>query len=62
MERELIVFNQKGTKYARLVLPELFYLQTEDEYIKKSLLTSNELDGMAIIIDWGNKDIICKRN
>lgn len=62
MDRELIVFNKEGTKVGRQILPELFYLQTEDDYIQKMLNTSGKLDGIAILIDWNNKEIICKRN
>lgn len=60
--KELIVFNQKGTQVSRLILPELFYMQTEDDYIKKTLNVSGKLDGIAILIDWDNRNITCKRN
>jgi hypothetical protein len=62
MERELIAFNKDGTKYGRLPMPDLIYLQTEQQYINKALLSCPKLDGMVILIDWNKKDIVCKRN
>lgn len=60
--RELIVFNKIGTKVGRMILPELFYMQTEDDYIRKTLNVSGKLDGIAILVDYEAKEIICKRN
>ena len=62
MAREVIVFNKKGDKVARLELPQLQYLQTEKEWIQKRLDRSPEMDGVVLIIDWVTQQITIIRN
>lgn len=58
--RQVFIFDEKGTEYSRLDLPEMFYLETEDDYIRK-MMKFSRLKGMAILIDWNAKTITSKR-
>ena len=60
--REIIAFNQSGTKYGRMSLPEVHYLISEEDYIEKALRNTGKLDGITLLINWETKDITCLRN
>jgi hypothetical protein len=57
-DREVIVFNKDGSKFGKMQLQQLYYLETEREWIQKRLDRSTQLDGLAFIIDWSKKEII----
>ena len=44
-----------------LDLPEMYYLDTEGEYVRKQLFRVSELDGMAFIIDWETRQLTSVR-
>ena len=54
--RQVFIFDKRGTQYARLDLPELFYLETEKDFINK-MLKFSRLEGMALLIDWDKKEV-----
>ena len=56
-KRQVYAFNKKGDKMSVLDLPDLFYLESEGEWVRKQLFRVPELDGMAFIIDWEIKEI-----
>lgn len=60
-DREVIAFDKKGDKFARLDLHSLYYLQTEKDWIMKLLNRAPDLDGIVITINWDTKEIICVR-
>lgn len=59
--RQIIVFNKRGDKTAKMDLQPLYYLETEKNWIMKRLARSPEMDGVAFIVDWDKKDIIMIR-
>jgi len=55
--KQVYAFNKKGDKMSVLDLPPLYYLDTENEWVRKQLFRVPSLDGMAIIIDWEARTI-----
>ena len=55
--KQVYAFNKKGDKMSVLDLPPLYYLDTENEWVRKQLFRVPELNGMAIIIDWETREI-----
>ena len=55
--KQVYAFNKKGDKMSVLDLPPLYYLDTENEWVRKQLFRVPELNGMAIIIDWDTREI-----
>lgn len=60
-DREVIAFDKKGTKYAKLPLYPLYYLESENEWIMKQLNRAQNLDGIVLTINWSTKEIKCVR-
>lgn len=56
-KRQAYAFNKKGDRMSVLDLPDLFYLESESEWVRKQLFRVPELDGMAFIIDWEAREI-----
>ena len=50
--KQVYAFNKRGDKMSVLDLSALYYLDTENEWVRKQLFRVPSLDGMAIIIDW----------
>lgn len=61
MEKELIVYTKNGDNYGSIVLPESYYLISENDWIQKTLSRSPHLDGIALLVDWDKKQITCIR-
>lgn len=61
-DRCCYAFNKEGTKMSVLDLPELYYLETEGEWVRKQLFRVPELDGMAFVIDWEKREITSVRH
>ena len=59
--RQAYAFNKKGDRMSVLDLPEMYYLDTEGEYVRKQLFRVPELDGMAFIIDWETRQLTSVR-
>ena len=55
--KQVYAFNKKGDKMSVLDLLPLYYLDTENEWVRKQLFRVPSLDGMAIIIDWEARTI-----
>ena len=55
--KQAYAFNKRGDKMSVLDLPPLYYLDTENEWVRKQLFRVPSLDGMAIIIDWETRSI-----
>ncbi len=55
-EIEVIAFNKKGDRVAKLVVPQLLYLKTAEEWIHNALERSPEMDGIVILVDWEKKE------
>ena len=60
-KRQAYAFNKKGDRMSVLDLPEMYYLDTEGEYVRKQLFRVPELDGMAFIIDWETRQLTSVR-
>lgn len=60
--RQAYAFNKEGTKMSVLDLPQLYYLETEGEWVRKQLFRVPELDGMAFVIDWEKREITSVRH
>src|SRR3990167_5887728 len=60
-KRQAYAFNKKGDRMSVLDLPEMYYLDTEGEYVRKQLFRVPELDGMAFIIDWEARQLTSVR-
>ena len=54
--RQVYLFSKKGDKYGVMDLPELYYLETEKEWIQKRI-DKSPMDGMALLIDWEERSI-----
>ncbi len=55
--KQAYAFNKKGDKMSILDLPPLFYLDTENDWVRKQLYKVPTLDGMCFIIDWDAREI-----
>ena len=55
--KQALVFNKRGEKMSIMDLPQLFYLDTENEWVRKQLFRAPALDGMCLIINWETREI-----
>lgn len=56
--KEILIFNQKGTKYGKMPVPPLVYLKTEKEWIDNAVLRAHsDFDGAVLLIDWERRTI-----
>ena len=55
--RQAIAFNKRGDRAAQIVLQDMYYLESEKEYINKRLFRQPHLDGIVLIVDWSNQKI-----
>ena len=59
---EVYVFNKRGDKMGRITVPNMLYLETETDWIRKRLdLSPDELDGIALVVDWEKREITSTR-
>ena len=61
MERVVYAFNKKGDKAAAIELQDLYYLETEKDWIMKRVMRSPEFDGLIFIVDWEKKELTMVR-
>lgn len=55
--KQAIAFSKKGDKMSILDLPDLYYLDTENDWVRKQLFKVPVLDGMCLIINWETREI-----
>ena len=55
--KQALAFNKRGDKMSIMDLPQLFYLDTENEWVRKQLFRAPALDGMCLIINWETREI-----
>jgi len=60
-DRQAYAFNKDGTKMSVLDIPQLIYLESEGDWVRRQLFRVPELDGMALIIDWEAREITSVR-
>lgn len=55
--KQVFAFNKRGDRVSVLDLPNLYYLDTENEWVRKQLFRVPALDGVVIIVNWETKEI-----
>jgi len=56
-DREVIAFTKDGKTMGKLSLQNIYYLQSEEDYINKVIMRSPQFDGVILQIDWDKRQI-----